>query len=114
MAKLCVAKIDKMPDDIILIDGIRSIREVEVFSKEFEVALVVVFAAQKTRYTRLMARGRSDDPHDMATFKARDDRELSFSLGHAIALADYTILNEGSLEDLEKEFENLRAHLGWM
>ncbi len=114
VAKLCVAKIDKMPDDIILVDGIRSIREVEVFSKEFEVALVVVFAAQKTRYARLMARGRSDDPHDMATFKARDDRELSFSLGHAIALADYTILNEGSLKDLEKEFETLRASLGWM
>jgi dephospho-CoA kinase len=114
VAKLCVEKINSMADDIVLVDGIRSIREVEVFSKEFEVALVAVFSPQKTRYDRLMARGRSDDPQDMATFKVRDDRELGFSLAHAIALADYTILNEGSLEDLEKEFESLLSRLGWM
>jgi dephospho-CoA kinase len=104
----------EMPDDVVLVDGIRSIREVEVFSKDFEVTLVAIFSDQKTRYARLKVRGRSDDPKDMATFKARDDRELSFSLGHAIALADYTVLNEGSLEDLENEFESLRAHLEWM
>lgn len=114
VAKLCVKKIDKMPDDAVLVDGIRSIREVEVFSKEFETALVAVISPQKTRYARLTARRRSDDPKDMATFKARDDRELSFSLGHAIALADYTVLNEGSLEDLENEFERLLDHLDWV
>ena len=114
VANLCVEKIEKMPDDIVLVDGIRSIREVEVFSKEFEVALVAVFADQKTRYARLSARGRSDDPPDMATFKARDARELSFGLGHAIALADHTVLNEGSLEDLEAEFENLWSLLDWV
>jgi dephospho-CoA kinase len=114
VAKLCVEKINMMPDDLVLVDGIRSIREVEVFGKEFEIALVAVFSPQKTRYARLTARGRSDDPRDMATFKARDDRELSFSLAHAIALADYTVLNEGSLEDFENEFESLLAHLDWM
>jgi len=114
VAKLCVEKINAMADDIVLVDGIRSIKEVEVFGEEFNVALVAVFAPQKTRYARLTARGRSDDPKDMATFKARDDRELSFSLAHAIALADYTILNEGSLEDLENEFESLLARLGWV
>lgn len=114
VANLCVEKIDAMSDDVILVDGIRSIREVDVFSGAFEVALVAVFADQKTRYARLSARGRSDDPPDMATFKARDARELGFSLGHAIALADFIVLNEGSLEDLESEFENLWAHLGWM
>jgi dephospho-CoA kinase len=114
VAKLCVKKIDKMPDDIVLVDGIRSIREVEVFGKEFEIVLVAVFTSQQSRYARLTARGRSDDPKDMATFKARDDRELSFSLGHAIALADYTILNEGSLEDLENEFQSLLTTLDWM
>ena len=113
VAKLCVEKIDAMPDDIVLVDGIRSIREVEVFGDRFEVALVAVFASQKTRYARLTARGRSDDPKELATFKARDDRELSFSLSHAIALADYIVPNEGSLEDFENEFENLLTLLGW-
>lgn len=114
VAILCVEKINAMTEDVVLVDGIRSIREVGVFGEEFEVALVAVFSPQKTRYARLTARGRSDDPQDMATFKARDDRELSFSLAHAIALADYTVLNDGSLEDLESEFESLLAHLNWV
>ena len=112
VAKLCVEKIESMPDAVILVDGIRSIREVEVFDDRFEVASVAVFAPQETRYARLIARGRSDDPKELATFKARDDRELSFSLGHAIALADFMVLNEGSLEDFEDEFENLMTILG--
>ncbi len=113
VAKLCVEKIDDMPDEIVLVDGIRSIREVEVFGDSFEVALVAVFASQKTRYARLTVRGRSDDPTDFVTFKTRDDRELSFSLGHAIALADYIVRNDGSLEDFENEFENLLTLIGW-
>ncbi len=114
VAKLCVEKIEDIPDDIVLVDGIRSIKEVEVFHDRFEVAVIAVFASQETRYTRLTARGRSDDPKELFTFKARDDRELSFSLGHAIALADYIILNEGRLEDFEKEFEKLLTLLGWL
>jgi len=113
VAKLCVEKIDEMPDEIVLVDGIRSIREVDVFGDRFEVASVAVFASQKTRYVRLTARGRSDDPTDFVTFKTRDDRELSFSLGHAIALADYIVRNDGDLEDFENEFENLLTLIGW-
>ena len=113
VAKLCVEKIDGMPDEIVLVDGIRSIREVEVFGDRFEVIVVAVFASQKTRYARLTARGRSDDPKGFATFKARDDRELGFSLSHAIALADYIVRNDGSLKDFETEFENLLILLGW-
>jgi dephospho-CoA kinase len=114
VAKLCGEKIKEVPDETVLIDGIRSIKEVEVFSKEFEVILVAVFSPQNTRYDRLTARGRSDDPQDITTFKVRDDRELSFSLGHAIALADYIVLNDGSLEDLKNEFESFLVHLDWM
>ena len=113
VANLCVDKIDALPDDLVLVDGIRSIREVEVFGERFEVALVAVFASQKTRYARLTARGRSDDPKELTTFKARDDRELGFSLSHAIALADYVVRNNGSLEDFENEFENLLTQMGW-
>ena len=113
VAKLCVEKIIELPDDIVLVDGIRSIKEVEVFGDKFEAVLVAVFASQKTRYARLTARGRSDDPKELSTFKARDDRELGFSLSHAIALADYIVRNDGSLDDFEEEFESLLALIGW-
>jgi dephospho-CoA kinase len=113
VANLCVEKINDLPDDMVLVDGIRSIKEVEVFDDKFEVVLVAVFTSQKTRFARLSARGRSDDPKELTTFKNRDDRELSFSLSHAIALADFILRNDGSLEDFENEFENLLTLIGW-
>ena len=114
VARLCIEKIRAMPNKVVLVDGIRSIQEVNVFSEVFEVVLVTVFASQQTRYKRLRTRGRSDDPHDLSTFKLRDARELSFSLGHAIALADFLVLNEDNFEALKKQFERLLNHYNWM
>ena len=40
-------------------------------------------------------------------FEWRDNIELSWGLGNAIALADYMIDNSGSLEDLHKNIDEL-------
>ncbi|MGD2201382.1 MAG: AAA family ATPase, partial [Candidatus Bathyarchaeota archaeon] len=100
VAERCVQKIESIPANRVVVDGIRSIGEVEVFGKYYDTSLVAVYASPKTRYLRLQERGRSDDPHDPETFRDRDHRELGFSLGHAVALADFTINNEGTCEGL--------------
>ena len=111
VADLCVDKIQKLSFDKVVIDGIRSIAEVRAFKTQFNTKLVAIFASFNTRYTRLQSRRRSDDPLDKKTFNKRDQRELSFSMGHAIALSDYMIINESNIKDLEKEFCNL---LEWL
>lgn len=113
VAEKCVDKIERIPDEYVVVDGIRSIGEVDVFGKYHDVTLVAVYASPKTRYARLRERGRSDDPQDPGTFRARDKRELEFSLGHAVALADFTVNNEGSFKDLRGEFGCLISELGW-
>lgn len=83
------------PGDVILIEGVRSLDEVEEFRKHFEkVIIVAVHSSPRTRFERLLARRRVDDPTSWEEFVERDRRELSFGLGEVIALSDYMLVNE--------------------
>ncbi len=101
VAKRCVEKLRSCEDDTVVIEGCRSIAEVEVFEQFCEsIKIICVHASPRTRYERLLRRGRSDAPHDWQSFRERDLREISVGLGGVIALSDYMIINEGSLEEL--------------
>ncbi|MCD6114561.1 MAG: dephospho-CoA kinase, partial [Thermoprotei archaeon] len=52
-------------------------------------------------------RSRPGDPKTWEEFVERDLVELSFGLGNVIALADYMIVNEGSLSELRREAEKV-------
>lgn len=112
VAERCVEKLRETEGDDFVVDGIRSTVEVGVFRASFDTVLIAVHASQETRYRRLRGRGRTDDPPDMETFKERDQRELGFGLGRAIAQADHKIVNEGTLEDFERSFEELIEQMG--
>lgn len=77
----------------VVIDGIRSIPEVEVLKKAGHVKLLAIHASQGTRFKHLVDRGRSDAPSSSDEFAGRDKRELSVGISEAIALADETISN---------------------
>ena len=77
----------------VVIDGIRSIPEVEVLKKVGHVKLLAIHASQDTRFKHLVDRGRPDAPASSGEFAGRDKRELSVGISDAIALADETISN---------------------
>jgi dephospho-CoA kinase len=87
----------------VIIDGIRSIPEVEVLKKVGHVKLLAIHASQDTRFKHLVDRGRSDAPASSDEFSGRDKRELSVGISEAIALADETISNNDlTLEQLKE------------
>jgi dephospho-CoA kinase len=96
----------------VVIDGIRSIPEVEVLKKAGHVKLLAIHASQETRFKHLVDRGRSDTPASTDEFAGRDKRELSVGISEAIALADETISNNDltfdqlkqSADDIVKEW----------
>jgi dephospho-CoA kinase len=90
----------------VVIDGIRSIAEVEVLRKVGHVRLLAIHASQDTRFKHLKERGRADAPSDGDEFTGRDKRELSVGVSEAIALANEMISNN----DLTLEQLKLRAH----
>ena len=90
-------------DALTVIDGIRGREEVEVFRRAFGEALVVVaiHASPKTRYGRILKRGRGDDVLSLEEFHRREERELGWGLAEVIATADHVIVNEGTLQEIE-------------
>lgn len=83
------------PAPVVVIEGVRSLEEVEFFRKAFEkVVVVAIHSSPRTRFSRLSARRREDDPKGWEEFVERDKRELAMGIGAVIALADYVLVNE--------------------
>jgi dephospho-CoA kinase len=113
VAELCMEAIKKGGSERVVVDGVRSVPEVETFRKKAAVLLVAVEASQPRRYALLRERHRSDDPLTFEMFLARDERELGVGIGKAIALADESISNEhGSPERLAADL--LKAVESWV
>jgi dephospho-CoA kinase len=98
---------------IVVIDGIRSVAEVEVLKKVGHVRLLAIHASEDTRFNYLRKRGRADAPSDSNEFTGRDKRELSVGVSEAIALANEMISNN------ELTLEQLKLHAydivkGWL
>ena len=108
IAKRCIPKIEKATERLVVIDGIRSLVEVEEFKKHFtNFVLVAIHTNPKTRYKRLVRRRRSDDPRDWETFMERDLRELGIGMGAVISVADHVIVNEGTLDELKTKIRQV-------
>jgi dephospho-CoA kinase len=96
IAARSIPRIEKAKNQKIIVDGIRSLPEVEEFRKHFKkFKLMAIHTSPETRFKRLYNRRRSDDAPDWDVFYERDMRELSVGLGGAIAMAEYVIVNEG-------------------
>lgn len=95
--------------DLVVIDGTRGPDEIRAFRHAFgaDLRVVAIHASPKTRFERLKARARTDSPAALADFDKRDRRELDWGLGDAIALADHTVVNEGTLDELRSAVDSL-------
>ncbi|MGB9684830.1 MAG: AAA family ATPase [Candidatus Bathyarchaeales archaeon] len=104
IAGKCIKKIQDAEEQKVIVDGVRSLAEVEEFRKQFpKFTLLAVHASPETRFKRLYNRQRSDDPKNWQIFHERDMRELSVGLGNAIAMAEHLIVNEDNLETVKRK-----------
>jgi len=110
IADKCIPKIEQQKSGKVIVDGLRSLSEVDAFKAHFsKFSLITVHASPETRFKRLYRRRRSDDPDRRELFYERDMRELSVGLGNAIAMAEHFIINENKKADVKvKVKETLR------
>ena len=90
--------VDKIKKDYSLssnfvIDGVRSIHEIDVLKNLGTVKILAIHASLSTRFDHLQIRSRSDAPSSMNDCMTRDKRELSVGVSEAIAFADEMISN---------------------
>mgnify|MGYP001626225501 CR=1 FL=1 len=95
--------------DVIVIDGARSIREIEAIEEALSVKVILVYvvAPWKARFERLLKRARPDDPKTLEDFLMRDLRELRYGLGDLIARADYILVNDSTIEEFREKVRKL-------
>jgi len=99
---------------LIVIDGVRSRYETDLFRERWEddFKVLAVHSSPGTRYARLMERMRGDDPSQRADFDRRDLRELGWGIGDVISTADIMVLNEGTASDLRSKARDILHILG--
>ena len=117
VAELTIKKIKKIQDEgvekLIIVEGIRSPHEVEMFKENFDNFIILsVFTNPKIRFERLKLRMREDDSQDYAEFKKRDDTELGFGIGTVIALSDKLIINESDLDSFTEKIDEYFSEIG--
>ena len=103
IAKKCVDLIKRKKEEVIFVDGVRSLSEVNEFRKFWKFPIIAVVVDEEKRFNRLFERGRSDDPKSLEDLKDRDEREIVFGLDKVLESADYKILNNSTIEDLKNE-----------
>jgi dephospho-CoA kinase len=112
-AELNLPKIDVwLKSSDVVVDGLYSWEEYTLLKSRYgdDFHVVAVWASPKTRYQRLSK--RAVRPLTVEEAAGRDVAELeSTNKGGPIAMADFTILNEASLEDLEKETKKVISAL---
>jgi len=97
--------------DVAVVEGVRSLEEVEEFKSVGEVTVLAIHSSPMDRYERLRRRAREGDPKSFEEMRERDLKELSLGLGSVIALADHVIVNDGTLECFKERAKELLLRL---
>ena len=112
VAELIKNDILNSKSDVVLVDGLRSLAEVDVLKKIGTVKVLAIHASGDTRFGFLTRRDRSDAPSDRNDFTKRDSREIGVGMSESIALADETISNNNlTIEQLINTAYNIIK--GW-
>lgn len=108
-ARRTLEKVKEKDLDRLVIDGVRSLSELEFFEEYLrsKICIIAIHASPAVRYERMRQRRREDDRDDDKALLARDSRELDYGLGKVIALANHMIVNESSLSVLRERLETL-------
>ena len=102
VAKKCIPKIEAQTSSKVLVDGLRSLYEVDEFKAHFaKFTVVAVHASPETGLTALSSRKRSDDPWAGRFFMNGTCGSSALGLGNVIAMAEEMIVNDNSVEEVK-------------
>jgi len=114
LAKMAVEYLGK-DKQLTIVDGIRNPAEVEYLKKKFgdDFKLIAIDAPIETRFNRILEREDTRDPKNFDEFKVVDERDQGKDepshgqrVGDCMKMADHTIDNDSSFEDLYSKLKN--------
>lgn len=110
LAEMALQALEQVAKAVVV--SIRNPGEIEVLRRRKDFLLVGVNAPVKIRFERSRARGRPDDAQTLEQFEAQEQAELKGShlqqqLSACFAMKDRLIVNDGTLEELNRKVEGL-------
>ncbi len=108
--------IENSRSENIIADGIRTIDEIKELKEHPDAYVIGIDASQEIRYKRLEERKRSGDPLSFEQFKKIDDHENKGltpgqEINKCLKECDFLIVNEDSIEDLNKKLEKILVEI---
>lgn len=105
-------RVMKKIKSIAVIDSIRNPREIEYLKKQKNFILLSLDAPVELRYERVKKRGRDESATTLQEFIEKEANEMTKQekrqqLQNCMKLADYSVINDGTLENLHKKLEKL-------
>lgn len=111
-ARQVIKKIEELSDNNILVESLYSWPEYLEFKNKFgdDFITIAVYASPKTRYERLGRRPKR--PLTPAECRSRDYTQIeNLTQANPIAIADYTIINEDTMENLHSQIDKIINNL---
>lgn len=102
----------------VVIESIRAIGEIDLLRQKGNFILIGVDAPLHTRFERILERGASTDKISFEKFVMQENAEMESTdpshqnLKKCIEMADYVIVNDGTMEDLYKKIEEVLEQAG--
>ncbi|KKP89464.1 MAG: hypothetical protein UR94_C0035G0012, partial [Parcubacteria group bacterium GW2011_GWA2_36_10] len=109
MAKVMAKDVENSQSQLIVVDGIRRMEDVKYLRALPNFKLVSIESDMKIRYQRLLNRGENFDDKNKTweEFLADHQLETELTILDTMKAADIIINNDGSLEDLHKQLDEL-------
>ncbi len=109
-ADFLARQVMKIVEGKTVIDSIRNPEEVRFLQGKKNFILLAIDADVKLRYERVKKRGRDESAATLQEFIEKEDEEqttnpMQQQLHTCLEMADFTVLNEESLEDLYNKLE---------
>jgi dephospho-CoA kinase len=114
LAKMALEKIKNSNKEKWVIDGIRNPSEIDELKKQDNVYIIGLFADREILINRIINRNRTSDSkaREEIIFKierelGKDEKQDGQQVAKCMERIDKLIINEGTLDELKKEFKNI-------
>ncbi len=104
IARRVAAKIRRMRDGRIFVEGIRSYPEIRLLKRAFPGSFhsMGIVSPKRARLMRALSRRRWDDPRTMAQLERKDATEASWGVVDALSKSDVLITNDGHMSEFRR------------
>ncbi|GMU25255.1 AAA family ATPase [Patescibacteria group bacterium] len=106
--------VERMEEQLMLVDGIRRTGDLERFKTMKRFRLVGIDADPKIRFTRMRGRREKSDDRNTAweEFLEKENAPTEITIPEVMKQADYRIDNNGTTKELEQKIDGILADLG--